>query len=244
MLRHLISLMLLFGLFGFAFAQDSTVIITIGEAITPPCEENRIDIPIYMDNPVEVGGFSVQLYMTDPSWFKFDPDDSLAADTMGARNTAWASFDFNVHQFGHSITVTTIGPGGQNLPAGDGLIFTVHGNFDNKDVSDTCQLINFGTTTVSNALGGLLERTLIRDSLCVEPCDTSLVRGDANQSGTLNGLDVTFLISYFKGGPSICQGCTCLGDANTSGNVNGLDAVFLVAYFKGGPAPYPPNCTE
>lgn len=248
MFRHSLLLMLLLfiGLFGHTSAQDSTVIITIGGATTPPCDENRLDFPVYMSNPVEVGGFSIQIMLTDPSWFEFDPDDSLAVDTIGACHTTWGNFEFAVHPYGHSVYITAIGPGGQNLPPGeDCLIFTIHGDFNNKLISDTCQLINFGTTQVSNATGsGNLPRTLRRDSLCVEPCDTNLVRGDANQSGTLNGLDVTFLIAYFKGGPSVCLGCTCLGDANTSGVVNGLDVVFLVSYFKGGPAPYPPNCTE
>jgi hypothetical protein len=247
MLKRAIHLILIISFIGLssAMAQDSTVIITIGGPTTSPCDENRIDIPIYMENPVEVGGFSIQILMTDPSWFSFDQDDPLAADTIGARNTGWASFDFNVHEYGYSITVTAIGPGGQNLQPGDGLIFTIHGNFNNKLVSDTCQLINFGSTTISDATGSnTLNRALIRDSLCVEACDTGLIRGDANYSGSLNGLDVTYLVTYFKGGPSICLGCPCLADANTSGGVNGLDVVFLVSYFKGGPAPDPPNCTE
>ena len=195
---------------------------------------------------VTVGGFSIEIMLTDPSWFRFDPDDPLAVDTIGACHTTWGNFEFFVHPYGYKITVSALGPGGENLPPGeDCLIFTIHGNFDNKLVSDTCQLINFGTTRVSDSTGYInFSRNLVRDSLCVEPCDTNLVRGDANGSGLLNGLDVTFLVTYFKGGPSVCLGCVCQGDANTSGNVNGLDVIFLVGYFKGGPAPYPPNCTE
>jgi len=239
-------LLSIIGLFGLTSAQDSTVIITIVGATTPPCEENRLDFPVYMSNPLTVGGFSIEIMLTDPSWFRFDPDDPLAVDTIGACHTTWGNFEFFVHPYGYKITVSALGPGGENLPPGeDCLIFTIHGNFDNKLVSDTCQLINFGTTRVSDSTGYInFSRNLVRDSLCVEPCDTNLVRGDANGSGLLNGLDVTFLVTYFKGGPSVCLGCVCQGDANTSGNVNGLDVIFLVGYFKGGPAPYPPNCTE
>ena len=248
MLRlSLISTFILVAIFfSFANAQDSTVYIMLEGSSIPPCENDRVDIPVYMTNPVEVGGFTIQIIMTDPSWFKFDPNDTLAVDTVGACHTNWGAFQFYVHPFGHSVTVTAIGPGGQNLPPGDScLIFTIHGDYNNKDVSDTCQLINFGSTEVSKADGsGNLPRILVRDSLCVEACDPGLIRGDANQSGSLNGLDVTYLIAYFKGGPSICLGCPCLADANTSGGVNGLDVVFLVNYFKGGPAPTPPNCTE
>ncbi|UCC78870.1 MAG: dockerin type I repeat-containing protein [Candidatus Zixiibacteriota bacterium] len=240
------ALITLIGFFGLAVAQDSTVYIRIEGPTTPPCEDNRLDFPVYMTNPVTVGGFSIEIMLTDPSWFEFDPDDLLAVDTIGACHTTWGNFDFYVHPYGHKITVTALGPGGQNLPPGENcLIFTIHGDFDNKLVSDTCQLINFGTTSVADSTGYInLPRILVRDSLCVEACDTNLVRGDANQSGALNGLDVTYLIIYFKGGSSICLGCPCLADANNDGNVNGLDVVFLVSYFKGGTAPDPPNCPE
>jgi hypothetical protein len=228
---------------GFASAQNCTVTVTVGGATTGPCVENRIDIPVYMDNPCTVGGFTIQVGMTDPSWFEFDPDDSLAVDTIGAWFTSWGNFEFFVHPYGHNVTVTAIGPGGQNLPPGNGLIFTIHGDFDNKLVSDTCQLINFGTVDISDSTGyDNYPRSLVRDYLCVGICDSSLIRGDANGSGSLNGLDVTFLVGYLKGGPTVCLGCVCQADANTSGDVNGLDVIFLTNYFKGGPAPDPPAC--
>jgi hypothetical protein len=68
-----------------------------------------------------------------------------------------------------------------------------------------------------------------------------IIPGDANNSGTLNGLDVVFLVNYLKGlgpapSPLLC------GDANGSCSVNGLDVVYLVSYFKGGPPPYGGNC--
>lgn len=232
----------IFALSGISSAQDCTVTVTIGGVTTAPCVADRLDIPVYISNPCEVGGFSITVSMTDPSWFEFDPNDPLAVDTIGACHTSWGSFDFGVHPYGYNVTVTAIGPGGQNLPPHpEGcLIFTVHGDFSNRHVSDTCQLINFGTTTVSDSTGyELLPKILVRDSLCVAACDSNQVRGDANSSGSLNGLDVTFLINYFKGGASVCLGCPCEGDANNSGNVNGLDVVFLVNYFKGGPAPVP-----
>ncbi|UCE67531.1 MAG: hypothetical protein JSU85_05835, partial [Candidatus Zixiibacteriota bacterium] len=75
-------------------------------------------------------------------------------------------------------------------------------------------------------------------------CDDA-VAGDANGSGTLNGLDVTFLSSYFQGGPHPPDSCMCVdedflyhaADANGSCTCNGLDVTYLSAYFKGGPAP-------
>jgi len=238
---------LVIGFPGLAAAQDCTVTVTVGGAATGPCIENRLDIPVFMNNPCTVGGFSIEIIMTDPSWFSFDPDDSLAVDTIGSRHSDWGIFGFTVHPYGHKITITALGDdglgNGENMPPGDGLIFTIHNDFDNKLVSDTCQLINFGSVDVSDSTGyNLFPKILIRDYICVGVCDSNLIRGDANGSGTLNGLDVTFLVSYFKGGPTVCLGCVCQADPNTSGDVNGLDVIFLTNYFKGGAAPDPPTC--
>jgi hypothetical protein len=76
-------------------------------------------------------------------------------------------------------------------------------------------------------------------------CD--YVVGDANNSGDLNGLDVTFGVNYFKGGSQPPYECECTegntwyvaGDVNGSCNYNGLDITYGVAYFKGGPDPIP-----
>jgi len=80
-------------------------------------------------------------------------------------------------------------------------------------------------------------------------CD--YVVGDVNDSGDLNGLDVTYGVSYFKGGPQPPYECQCTegntwfvaGDVNGSCGYNGLDITYAVAYFKGGPDPIPcPDC--
>jgi hypothetical protein len=64
----------------------------------------------------------------------------------------------------------------------------------------------------------------------------SIIPGDANDSGVLNGVDVIFLVNYFKGhGPA--PDPIELGDANGDCVTNGLDVLYLVNYFKGGPPP-------
>jgi parallel beta-helix repeat protein/predicted outer membrane repeat protein len=77
------------------------------------------------------------------------------------------------------------------------------------------------------------------------------VVGDANSSGAFNGLDVTYGVAYFKGGPPPPYECECTpgniwyvgGDVNGSCSYNGLDITFAVAYFKGGQDPIPcPEC--
>jgi hypothetical protein len=79
----------------------------------------------------------------------------------------------------------------------------------------------------------------------------SYVVGDANGNEAFNGLDVTYSVAYFKGGPPPPYECECTpgntwyvaGDVNQSCSFNGLDVTYMVAYFKGGPPPHPcPDC--
>ena len=65
--------------------------------------------------------------------------------------------------------------------------------------------------------------------------------GDANGSGTVNGLDVTYLVAYIKGnGPD--PDPLLSGDANGDCQVNGLDVSYLINYSKGGSEPYYGDC--
>lgn len=66
--------------------------------------------------------------------------------------------------------------------------------------------------------------------------------GDADNNGTINISDVTFLIAFiFASGPAPgdCRYQWGLGDANGDGTVNMSDCVFLIAYiFAGGTHPH------
>jgi hypothetical protein len=82
------------------------------------------------------------------------------------------------------------------------------------------------------------------------PC-SFYVTGDVNNSGIFNGLDITYGVTFFKGGSPPPYECECTGgdfwyvsgDVNGSCSYNGLDITYGVTYFKGGPAPIPcPNC--
>ncbi|HBC46890.1 MAG TPA: hypothetical protein DCZ43_07585, partial [candidate division Zixibacteria bacterium] len=77
------------------------------------------------------------------------------------------------------------------------------------------------------------------------------VIGDANGSATFTGLDVTYSVRYFKGGPHPPYSCECTpgntwyvsGDVNGSCTFSGLDVTYMVRYFKGGAGPIAcPSC--
>jgi hypothetical protein len=71
---------------------------------------------------------------------------------------------------------------------------------------------------------------------------TILAAGDANTDGTANGLDVLFLVNYFRGyGPE--PDPLQAGDANGNCTTNGIDVTYLVNFLKGrGDAPVRGNC--
>jgi hypothetical protein len=84
-------------------------------------------------------------------------------------------------------------------------------------------------------------------------CD--YVVGDINGNGAANGIDVTFGVSYFKGGnnPPIDCNPPCAGhgdpfyaagDVNGNCAFNGIDITYFVAYLKGSPNPlmFCPDC--
>jgi hypothetical protein len=234
--------------FGGQIAQSQCsdpVIVTLGNVSVEPCTPQRVNIPVYMNNPCNVGGFQFRINTT-ASWLSFTPGDSACADTIGSRIGGWEMFSANVHtQNPHQIFITAIAdmPGGDTvcLPPGDGLIFTIHLNYNNNLVCNESQAFVDSIAHVSDCTGYILYPVEMNmDTLFVLPgrCG-NCPRGDANCSGELNGLDVTFLVAYFKGlGGEIC--CLCTGDANNSGEINGLDVTYLVGYFKGYNAPPAP----
>ncbi len=81
------------------------------------------------------------------------------------------------------------------------------------------------------------------DSFSLGP-NCAYTPGDVNHSGGFNGLDVSYGVTYFKGGAVPPYSCECTpyqswyvaGDANGSCTFNGLDISYMVAYLKGGPA--------
>lgn len=81
----------------------------------------------------------------------------------------------------------------------------------------------------------------------------SYIVGDVNGSDHYNGLDITYGVAYFKGGPEPlcpdfpigdCNSWNYCGDVNANCDYNGLDITYGVAYFKSGsPEPMPcPDC--
>jgi hypothetical protein len=74
------------------------------------------------------------------------------------------------------------------------------------------------------------------------PTGCQYVVGDINGNGTANGIDVTYGVTYFKGGNPPPINCDCPGhgiifaggDVNGNCVFNGIDITYFVGYLKGG----------
>jgi len=70
------------------------------------------------------------------------------------------------------------------------------------------------------------------------------VVGDINGNGSANGIDVSYGVTYFKGGNTPPISCDCPGhgvifaggDVNGNCIFNGIDITYFVSYLKGGAA--------
>jgi hypothetical protein len=80
--------------------------------------------------------------------------------------------------------------------------------------------------------------------LISEQGDVDFLPGDANNSGTVDGVDLVYLLSYFHGGGPPPPEPLNRADCNGNCVVNGVDAIYLVQYLReeGGP-PFRGNCT-
>ncbi len=94
------------------------------------------------------------------------------------------------------------------------------------------------TITSSNVTDAIV---IVPINVTIERGGCDYITGDANNSQVFNGLDVTYSVTYFKGGPPPPFSCECTvghiwyvaGDVNGSCSFNGLDVTTMVGYFKG-----------
>jgi hypothetical protein len=156
----------------------------------------------------------------------FDPVPDQTINTLDTLNLLILAFDPN----GDSITIFYV----DTLPAG--MVFTDSG--DGVASLYWVPTPDHGGDHLVTLIAA--DDSLLTDTLRINITVITFVRGDANGDGTLNGLDVVYLVGYFKGQnpPPVPPEA---GDANGDGILNGLDVVYLVAYFKGTGPPPPPG---
>lgn len=128
------------------------------------------------------------------------------------------------------------------------IILTIDGNiiFQYKDVGETglenTALIGLNMTECTATpyfdSGIPAERTVGNMvTVLFDQSVEAIMSGDCNNDGSINILDITYLITYlYKNGPA--PDPLPSGDPNCDSNVNILDITFLISYlYKSGPAP-------
>jgi hypothetical protein len=65
--------------------------------------------------------------------------------------------------------------------------------------------------------------------------------GDVNNNGYVNGIDLCYMVAYFKGlnPPPVHM---MSADVNGNCTVNGIDVIYFTIYLKGGSGPIRGNC--
>ena len=195
---------------------------------------------------------------------------ALKTDSLG--NMQWSNeFGTSSSDFAESIDKTSdggfvIGGGANGYPFdffvvridenGDSL-WTAKYDYDGfaGDSDDSFEIrvypngniIVFGYADVKTGSGADNDCWVIKindGALPPSGCDYAV--GDVNGSNSYNGLDITYGVSFFKGGAGpMCPDCPAddcnswsyCGDVNGSCSYNGLDITYGVAYFKGGSSP-------
>jgi len=128
--------------------------------------------------------------------------------------------------------------GMNNIAPGDSVSFDVTINATALNPGDYFETLDFVSNDNNHLTGVIPVNVNVRSSGC------DYVVGDVNNSGDYNGLDITYSVSFFKGGPLPPYECECAageiwyvaGDVNNSCSFNGLDVTYGVAYLKGGPS--------
>jgi photosystem II stability/assembly factor-like uncharacterized protein len=149
--------------------------------------------------------------------------------------------------FGTPDTGTIVGAFGFVIRTVDGGL-----NWHTQNLESNAHLrgVDFPSANIGYAVGdsGIIMYTTTGGEI-PQACDYT--PGDVNGSGVTNGLDVVYLVAFFKGGDEPPLSCLCgahgdlfvAADANGSCSVNGLDVTYMITYFKGGPAIVPcPDC--
>ncbi|MEW5923441.1 MAG: S8 family serine peptidase [Candidatus Zixiibacteriota bacterium] len=215
--------------------------IRIGSLSTPP--NSNIVVPVYLDNKYLNSSiiFPFKIRRPNgqppayPTYVRFDSASVSGLRTEYFDQVKNIYFDPVGQRFMYSMLPNTTTPGSNYLPPDTGVILKLYlyigdpGSTETLIISDTTlsgRILELGSV-VSNYVP-----VKIAGQITVAVCS----RGDANFDGSINILDVTFLINYlYRGGPAPELYC---GDANASGNLNILDATYLISYlYKGGPPP-------
>ncbi len=215
-------------------------------------------IDVYIDSYLEIKLWAATPGTEDPVGFRHNP---LASDDDYIVSRDGGEVIYPIYGCGEFLRPDTNSPPGytnQSLLGsydpcpplntdGDTIHianFFMHTANDSSLLGQTvCPFVEGINPTIGTTRWGLINGVDSRIPALTFSClyFVDYLAGDANGSGFVNGLDVTYLVAYLKGyvpppDPILSA------DSNGDCEVNGLDVSYLVAFFKGGPPPFLGNC--
>jgi serine protease len=215
-LDYVIALADTLGASGSAGGPGDTVTITISATNTIPLRTIILPVEYTGSLHASIAGFSTAGCRTD----YFQVKSLIGWDT--------ADFTYRLRSSSNGTA--------PDLPPGSGPIFKIQFVIPETAMATDTQFLSLdGYTVFTPNFSGLLAQYPPRStSGLITVCS---VRGDVNQSGTINVVDLSYLVQFlFQGGPSPVP--LTSGDVNCSGGTNVVDLVYLVnRLFSGGPPP-------
>jgi hypothetical protein len=131
-----------------------------------------------------------------------------------------------------------IAPAADTISSGDSLVATITLDARNVGPANYLGEINIQSNDPDSPEGSVPVTLVVYST----GPNCQYVPGDINGNNQANGIDVTFGVSYFKGGNTPPYSCDCppygvfyvAGDVNGNCIFNGIDITFFVSYLKGG----------
>ncbi len=196
---------------------------------------NQTVIDVYLDNKFQAKNIIFPFRLSDPVNATVDSFSVVGTRSDYFQEVKFATFDPVNQRYTLSLK-TNLLTGSTYLRPGTGVLVKLY--VTTSPATPGGSLITIDTTTISGK--SLKLESIYANYMPVFRPGKIVIRpyrrGDANQSGTINALDITYLINFlYKHGPAPEL---YAGDANASGTINALDITYLINFlYKGGPAP-------
>jgi subtilisin family serine protease len=195
----------------------------------------KVVVPVYLDNKFQAKSIMFPFRVTGNYTITFDSFSIAGTRTSYFQDTQTVGWDDYGMRYIYSMRPNTVASGNtQFLQPGAGLMLNLHFTIPSGIINEL-----FTIDTLTYLSKSLKLESLYGDYIPEFKAGKIFVgcrRGDANQDGKVNLLDVSYIINaLYRGGPHPDSYC---GDASGNGAINLLDVSYIISYlYRGGPPP-------
>ncbi|SYZ74841.1 putative Thermitase [Candidatus Zixiibacteriota bacterium] len=194
----------------------------------------QVVVPVYLDNKFQAKSITFPFHLSDSVSCRFDSVSVAGLRTSYFASVTTPTWDENGQRF-TVVLRSNLTSGSTYLRPGTGPVMNLYITLLYQPAEG---FFKIDTTTLSGR--SLKIESIVADYVPAFKAGTVYVsiyqRGDANMNGTINILDVSYIINFlYKGG---LPPDPYAGDVNGNGTINILDVSYLISYlYKGGPPP-------